>query len=132
VTNAMGACRWSSGGSKSWPELQQLHLRANLLTGSLPASWGDGGSMPALRNFTVSGNRLSGPIPSSWDQNGTHPRFPFLQAVMLLPGARPCWTISKPQTACLPRPLICSLSTSPLWLRSRSAGLPHECTGASC
>lgn len=42
--------------------------------------------MPALRNFTVSGNRLSGPIPDAWAEAGSRPRFPFLQAMMLLPG----------------------------------------------
>ncbi len=74
--------RWANRGVNAWPELQQLHLRANLLTGSLPGAWGNSTSFAALQNLTVSGNLLSGSIPAFW--GGTH--FQHLQGLTLLPG----------------------------------------------
>lgn len=75
--------RWASGGVNAWPELRQLHLRSNLLTGSLPGAWGSNTSFAALQNLTVSGNALTGPIPANWTQ------FRRLRSVMLLPGEPP-------------------------------------------
>lgn len=67
--------------------LKELHLDTNLLQGTLPASWGDGGSFASLVNITLAGNNLSGPVPVGWgvDENGSS-NFRALQAVTLRPG----------------------------------------------
>lgn len=71
----------------SWQYLQQLHLDANLLSGTLPATWGSGGAMGNIRNITLAYNNLTGSVPSSWaiDPNTGKPHFQNLQAVTLLP-----------------------------------------------
>ena len=83
VSLATCRIRWASGGVNAWPELRQLHLRANLLTGSLPGAWGGGTSFAALQNITLSGNSLTGALPANWTQ------YRRLQALMLLPGELP-------------------------------------------
>jgi hypothetical protein len=40
-------------------------LSSNQLTGSLPGGWGGGGSLPQLQQLFLSYNRLSGTVPSS-------------------------------------------------------------------
>ncbi|CAK0772056.1 hypothetical protein CVIRNUC_003924 [Coccomyxa viridis] len=78
---------WSSKGAASWPALRDLHLDANLMTGTLPASWGAGGSFPMLSNLTLANNNLSGSLPMSWGTNSQLvPRFKNLQWLTLLPG----------------------------------------------
>jgi hypothetical protein len=80
--------RWSANGPQSWPYLQELHLDANLLNGSLPASWGAGSSMPSIRNITLVSNNLSGPVPASWALDAAgRAHFPNLQALYVQPGA---------------------------------------------
>ena len=80
----------ASEGFRAWPFLQSLHLDHNLLSGSLPASWGGDGSMASLRNLTLTYNMLVGSIPPTW-ASGTagKRRFPALQSLILQPGARP-------------------------------------------
>ena len=67
--------------------LKELHLDTNLLQGTLPASWGDGGSFASLVNITLAGNNLSGPVPVGWgvNENGNS-NFRTLQMVTLRPG----------------------------------------------
>ena len=40
-------------------------LSSNQLTGSLPGGWGGGGSLPELQQLFLSYNQLSGTVPSS-------------------------------------------------------------------
>lgn len=40
-------------------------LSSNQLTGSLPGGWGGGGSLPELQQLFLSYNKLSGTVPSS-------------------------------------------------------------------
>ncbi|BDA50369.1 probable leucine-rich repeat receptor-like protein kinase PEPR2 [Coccomyxa sp. Obi] len=77
----------ATAGFRAWPFLQNLHLDHNMLSGSLPASWGGGGSMASLRNLTLTYNLLNGSIPATWasDANGKR-RFPALQSLILQPG----------------------------------------------
>ena len=93
--------RWSSAGPSAWGLLKDLHLDANLLSGTLPDMWGSGGSFPAIANITLASNNLSGSIPASWgtDANGKT-AFRRLPVVTLRPGATPhhttsaCWLVA--------------------------------------
>lgn len=87
--------RWSSAGPSAWGLLKDLHLDANLLSGTLPDTWGSGGSFPAIANITLAGNNLSGSIPASWgtDANGKT-AFRRLPVVTLRPGETPHHTTS--------------------------------------
>ena len=85
-------CRLSGMGSmRAWPFLQGLHLDHNLLSGSLPASWGSNGAMTSLRNISLTWNYFTGSIPASWGvgANGK-PRFQAIKAVVLQPGVLLC------------------------------------------
>ena len=82
------SCRWASNGPASWQALRELHLDANKLKGTLPASWGDKGSFPQLVNATLANNELSGSLPAEWGLDATTfmTRFPRLESMTLLPG----------------------------------------------
>ena len=45
--------------------LDRRGLSSNQLTGSLPGGWGGGGSLPELQQLFLSYNKLSGTVPSS-------------------------------------------------------------------
>ena len=81
-------CRWSSAGSSAWGLLSHLHLDANLLSGTLPDTWGSKGSFASITNITLASNNLRGSIPASWgtDPNGKS-AFRKLPVVTLRPGA---------------------------------------------
>lgn len=80
----------ASPGFRAWPFLQSLHLDHNLLSGSLPASWGGDGSMASLKNFTLTYNNFNGSIPAIWASDGIGKRrFPALQSLILQPGVTP-------------------------------------------
>ena len=85
------SCRWAANGPASWQGLRELHLDANKLRGTLPASWGDKGSFPQLINLTLANNDLSGSLPAQWGLDATTfmTRFPRLQSMTLLPGRDP-------------------------------------------
>ena len=80
--------RWASNGPASWQALQELHLDANKLRGTLPPSWGAQGSFPQIANVTLANNELSGSLPTQWglDAGTFMTRFPRLVAMTLLPG----------------------------------------------
>ena len=84
----MVLCRWSSAGSSAWGLLSHLHLDANLLSGTLPDTWGSKGSFASITNITLASNNLRGSIPASWgtDPNGKS-AFRKLPVVTLRPGA---------------------------------------------
>lgn len=85
--NISAVHRWGSGGGQSWPYLQEFNLDANLLTGTLPSSWGANGSMPAVEIIIASRNQLTGSIPPSWGSSTAGiPRFANLSSLTLLPG----------------------------------------------
>jgi hypothetical protein len=74
-------------GVKSFQYLQEMHLDSNLLTGTLPGSWGTGNSFASIRNITLAYNNLTGSVPSTWSVDPTtgKPHFPNLQGITLLP-----------------------------------------------
>ncbi|BDA50370.1 MDIS1-interacting receptor like kinase 2 [Coccomyxa sp. Obi] len=76
----------ASAGVRAWPFLQHLHLDHNLLSGTLPASWGSGNSMSSLRNLTASFNSLSGSIPAAWGLINGKKQLPALKSLILQPG----------------------------------------------
>ena len=65
------SCRWAANGPASWQGLRELHLDANKLKGTLPASWGDKGSFPQIINVTLANNDLSGSLPAQWGLDAT-------------------------------------------------------------
>ncbi|CAL8464770.1 g4305 [Coccomyxa elongata] len=76
----------ASAGVHAWPFLQGLHLDHNLLSGTLPASWGTSNSMASLRNITASYNSLTGSIPAAWGSTNGKKQLPALNSLILQPG----------------------------------------------
>lgn len=96
------SCRWASSGPASWQALRELHLDANTLKGTLPASWGNEGSFPQLANVTLANNELSGSLPAQWglDAGTFMTRFPRLVAMTLLPGTSSRLLDARAKPAC--------------------------------
>ena len=90
IGEVMTLSRWSSAGPSAWGLLNHLHLDANLLSGTLPDTWGSKGSFASITNITLASNNLRGSIPASWgtDANGKS-AFRKLPVVTLRPGALP-------------------------------------------
>ncbi len=50
----------------SLPNLQELALDQNMLTGTVPEGWSEPDALPSLYSLTLSGNLLSGTLHKSW------------------------------------------------------------------
>ena len=66
--------------------LQQLLLRYNELTGTLPAVWGENSSLPQLTTLELGGNALTGILPP-WGSSGTSSSLVVLTVRSLKQGA---------------------------------------------